>query len=171
MSPIFKKSILFILAFLISTGMFFYYFSSEEKEKTYIEWGVLTCNVSGNSGYFFADDLTMDCVMLTHDGEISCYEGTLSRFGLDVGVTLAKTQVWSILAVAKTPRGEFLNGSYYGADIGASAFVGGGFGLNIGGFERSFVMVPISGYFHSGINVTASLTHLKLKSVEMNFSG
>ena len=170
MSPIFKKIIPFSLAFLIITGMFFYHFSSEEKEKTYIEWGVLTCNVSGNSGYFLADTLTLDCVMLTHDGEISCYVGTLSRFGLDIGATMAKTQVWTILAVAKTPREEFLNGTYYGADIGASAFVGGGIGLNIGGFDRSFVLVPISLYLQSGINVTASLTYLELKSVEMNFS-
>lgn len=170
MSPILRNILLFVVAFLISTGIFFYYFSTAKEEKLYIEWGILTCNVSGNSGYILANELTMDCVMLTHDGKISCYEGTLSRFGLDIGVTLAKTQVWSILAVAKTPRDTFLNGSYLGMDVGASFLVGGGAAMKFGGFDNSFVLVPISLYVQSGINVTTSFTYLDLKSVEMNFS-
>lgn len=169
MSPLFKKTILFVFTVLsVMTGTFLFLSFSKEKE-VYIEWGVLTCNVSSNPGYVFAHELIMDCVMLTHDGKISCYEGKLSRIGVDIGFTMAKTQTWSILALAKTPREKFLDGSYLGADIGASMLIGGGVGVNIGNFEQSFVLVPVSVYVHSGVNFTTSFTHLELKSLDMDF--
>ena len=77
--------------------------------------GVLNCDVSGGIGLIIGSQRTVNC-LFTPDipGPQEGYFGTITKFGLDLGATVAGSLVWAVYA--DTTRGlGFLAGDYAGA--------------------------------------------------------
>jgi len=92
------------------------------------------------------------------------YVGTITKVGLDLGVTGGGQLVWQVLTSTTRRRGV-LAGSYAGASAEASAIVGVGANLLVGGNERSVALQPLSVQGQVGINIAAGVAEIALQFV------
>ena len=61
--------------------------------------GVLSCNVHGGVGWIIGSTKTANCVFRSsHDGWRDYYVGSITRVGIDVGVTNGSKLVWAVFA-------------------------------------------------------------------------
>jgi hypothetical protein len=127
-----------------------------------VELGTLTCDVAGGAGLIFGSSKRLECSFERSGGETEFYSGTISKFGLDIGVTNAAVIVWGVLApTSGLPTGG-IAGNYVG--VGTQATVGVGLGANvlIGGSNRSVALQPVSVSGQEGLNVAAGVAEIKL---------
>ncbi|MDP9137798.1 MAG: DUF992 domain-containing protein [Pseudomonadota bacterium] len=126
--------------------------------------GLLTCHVNGGIGWIIGSTKSADCTFKSsHENGRDRYAGSLTRFGLDLGVTNGATLVWAVVAPTRMHRGS-LSGGYLGA--GAEATIGVGLGANvlIGGFRNSINLLPLSVQGQTGLNIAGGIGSLTLKS-------
>jgi hypothetical protein len=92
------------------------------------------------------------------------YVGTITKLGLDIGVTAAGSLVWAV-HISTTRRRGVLAGSYAGAS--AEATLGAGLGANIlvGGNDRSVALQPLSIQGQVGLNIAAGVAEIALQFV------
>jgi hypothetical protein len=127
-----------------------------------VEIGVLTCSTSGGSGFILGSTKTLYCIF-SRQGRPERYVGTISRFGIDVGMTTQSLIAWAVLApTADVPRGA-LHGDYGG--VSGEATIGVGLGANalVGGSGRAIVLQPISVQAQQGLNLAAGVAALQLR--------
>lgn len=132
--------------------------------ETGVRIGMLTCHVNGGTGWIIGSTKSADCMFKSsHEGWRDRYAGSMTRFGLDLGVTNGATLLWAVFAPGRVKRGS-LAGGYVGA--GAEATVGVGLGANvlIGGFRNSINLQPVSVQGQTGLNVAGGIGALTLKS-------
>jgi hypothetical protein len=125
--------------------------------------GVLSCHVYGGVGWIIGSTKTANCIFRSSQGGWKdYYAGSITRLGIDVGVTNGSQIVWAVFAPGKVQRGS-LAGGYAGA--GAEATVGVGIGANalIGGFQKSINLQPISVQGQTGLNIAGGIGSLRLK--------
>ena len=125
--------------------------------------GVLNCDVSGGVGLIVASKKDMICVFEGAGGRVERYAGTIRKFGLDIGATQAGTIVWAVFAVsAERPAGA-LAGDYVGASGEATAGVGLGANVLVGGLGRSVSLQPVSLSGPTGLNIAVGVADLPLR--------
>jgi hypothetical protein len=127
--------------------------------------GQLTCDISGGVGLVFGSQRTLNCTFTpSGQGPAESYSGTLTKLGVDVGVTSGGAMVWLVYAPTSRPAGA-LSGSYGGAT--AEATVGAGVGANVlvGGSNRTIELQPISLQGQSGLNLAAGVAGIDLRLV------
>ena len=127
--------------------------------------GTLSCDVSGGIGLIVGSQRTMNCVFTpATPGPVEYYTGSITKIGIDIGVTAAAHLVWAVHASTTMWRGA-LTGSYVGAT--AEATVGAGLGANvlIGGNNRTVALQPLSIQGQVGLNVAAGVADLELRYV------
>jgi hypothetical protein len=154
-----KKTMLTLLAAVLSLGIA----AGAAESRTGVRVGVLSCHVYGGVGWIIGSTKTANCVFRSsHGGWKDYYVGSITRVGLDVGVTNRTEIVWAVFAPGKLRRGS-LAGGYAGA--GAEATIGVGVGANalVGGFRRSINLQPISVQGQTGLNIAGGIGALKLK--------
>ncbi len=91
------------------------------------------------------------------------YSGTLTKYGLDLGVSGESIMIWTILgSSSELPEGA-LAGNYAG--VSADAAVGLGVGANalVGGSKNSIVLQPLSVEGQTGINIAVGVAELSLR--------
>jgi hypothetical protein len=127
-----------------------------------VKIGMLTCDISEGFGYIIGSSKSVDCTYHPA-GRKSAehYTGDLGRFGVDVGYTAGAKLVWAVFAPGKV-KAAALEGHYGGAGAEATAIVGPGANVLIGGFRKSIVLQPVSLQGQAGLNVAAGLASLKL---------
>ena len=128
-----------------------------------VEVGVLTCSVRGGTGFIIGSTKDLRCTF-HKPGRDEFYRGTISKFGIDIGVTRQSAIAWAVLApTANIPPGS-LNGNYGG--VSAEATVGLGIGANalIGGSNRGIVLQPLSVQAQEGLNIAAGVAALSLRA-------
>jgi Protein of unknown function (DUF992) len=127
--------------------------------------GQLTCDISGGIGLVFGSQRTLNCTFTPSvPGPLEYYAGTLTKLGVDIGVTDGGGMVWLVYAPTSRPAGA-LSGRYGGA--AAEATVGAGIGANvlIGGSNRTVELQPVSLQGQSGLNVAAGVAGIDLRWV------
>jgi hypothetical protein len=127
--------------------------------------GQLTCDISGGIGLVFGSQRTLNCTFTPSvPGPVEFYAGTLTKLGVDIGVTAGGAMVWLVYAPTSRPAGA-LSGSYGGAT--AEATVGAGVGANvlIGGSNRTIALQPVSLQGQAGLNVAAGVAGIDLRWV------
>ena len=129
-----------------------------------VQAGTLVCDVSGGVGLIVTSQREMACTFTNSRGELEVYTGVIRRFGLDLGATAGGQMVWSVLA----PSGPFargaLAGSYSGASAEATAVVGLGANVLVGGSNRSFALQPLSVQGQAGLNLAVGVADLQLQA-------
>lgn len=129
----------------------------------YIEVGMLTCNVEGGVGFVVGSTREMSCEFSGVDGAPNdLYVGEVNRVGLDIGVTGPSTIVWAVLAPSRDIPVGALGGTYGGVGAQATAGVGLGANIMIGGSQNSFALQPVSVEASTGVNIAAGIAEMEL---------
>lgn len=125
--------------------------------------GTLTCSGSGNVGLIVGSRQRLACQFAPAGGaEPQGYTATITRLGVDVGVTGSTVIIWTVLARAPgVPRGA-LAGRYAGVSGSAALGVGGGANVLVGGSRNSFALQPLSVQAQAGVNLAAGVAGLRL---------
>ena len=80
-----------------------------------IKAGVLTCDVSEGMGYIIGSQKLLSCSFAPEGaGRHEDYDGSITKFGLDLGLTRGGFMVWSVFTNTVAGPG-FLAGDYVGA--------------------------------------------------------
>lgn len=131
------------------------------------EVGLLGCSSDGNTGFIIGSSEDLVCDFTPADGgPVERYKATLDTFGLDVGVTGRTVMSWAVVAAGDGGyQPSALAGTYVGASADASAVVGGGANILVGGADNSYSLQPVSVQAQEGINAAIGVTKFTLEAV------
>ena len=128
-----------------------------------VKAGVLTCNVAGGFGFVFGSSRSVNCTFApTGGGPPQQYVGSIDKFGVDIGFTRGGVLIWAVLAPTTSPAPGALAGSYGGVTASATAVVGAGANLLVGGTGNAISLQPLSIEGTTGLNVAAGVAALTL---------
>jgi hypothetical protein len=124
-----------------------------------VQVGQLTCDISGGIGLVFGSQRTLNCTFTpSGPSPVEFYAGTLTKLGIDIGVTNGGAMVWLVYAPTSRPAGA-LSGSYGGAAAEATVV---GANVLVGGSNRTVELQPVSLQGQSGLNVAAGVAGIDL---------
>lgn len=126
--------------------------------------GYLNCNVAGGVGFVFGSSRTLNCLFTRTDGTGERYEGTIRRFGVDIGFTRESTIVWMVFAPGSITPGA-LAGEYAGAAAQGTVGVGVGANVLLGGSSNQITLQPVSVEGSVGLNAAAGVAAVSLRKV------
>jgi hypothetical protein len=131
-----------------------------------VRTGVLECEIAPGIGLIVTSSKALSCVYRSGDRRPVFYTGTVSRYGLDVGMTGKGRFIWGVFAAGRVQRHYALAGDYLGA--GAGATLGGGLNANalVGGNINSITLQPLSINVQTGLNLSAGVGTLRLEPAE-----
>lgn len=130
-----------------------------------VQAGSLTCDVSAGIGLIIGSQRNVSCTFTpAQPGPIEYYTGTISKLGVDLGVTTGGVMVWAVWAPTNRPAGA-LAGAYAGAAAEASVIAGLGANALIGGNNRTIALQPFSIQGQVGLNIAAGVAGLNLSYV------
>ncbi len=125
--------------------------------------GVLTCGVKGGMSFVFGSSRELRCVFNNNpneDGER--YEGSIQKYGLDLGYTGNALMTWTVLAPSRGVAAAALSGRYYGVAADASAGIGGGANVLVGGSNNTISLQPVSVQGQTGLNAAVAVAEVEL---------
>jgi hypothetical protein len=127
-----------------------------------VKAGLLTCNVASGFGFIFGSSKAVNCTFSPPGGPPQHYVGSIDKFGVDIGYTASGVLVWTVLAPTTNPGPGALSGSYGGATASATAVVGVGANVLVGGSGNTISLQPLSIEGNTGLNVAAGVAALTL---------
>jgi hypothetical protein len=130
-----------------------------------VKVGTLTCNVAGGMGFVFGSSKDLACSYAPTKAAAEHYEGTISKWGLDVGYTGKGKLVWAVFAPSSDVRPGAIQGEYAGATAQANVGLGLGANVLVGGLDKSIALQPLSVEGSTGLNVAAGIGSISLKHV------
>lgn len=128
--------------------------------------GELRCDVAAGFGFVVGSQKALNCTFVPSvPGPAEYYTGTLTKLGVDVGVTAGGVMVWLVFAPTGRRAGS-LAGSYGGAAAEASLGAGAGANVLIGGSDRTNQLQPLSVQGETGLNLAAGVAGIDLHWVK-----
>jgi Protein of unknown function (DUF992) len=128
-----------------------------------IRAGVLTCDVSGGMGFIIGSQKAVSCVYApAQGGPQQVYDGSISKFGLDIGATSSGVMVWGVFTDSVAGSG-FLAGDYFGASGEVTIAAGLGANVLVGGSNRTIALQPVSVESSVGLNFAVGVAELQLR--------
>jgi hypothetical protein len=154
----FRKLIIAAIALLAASVVF------EPAAAQRTRAGVLGCDVSGGIGLIIGSQRRLVCTFTPDGGgPQEVYHGTISRFGLDLGITAGGSMVWGVFSEFVGPRPGSLAGDYIGATGEATVAVGLGANVLVGGSNRQIALQPLSVGAQVGLNLAVGVAELQLR--------
>ena len=138
--------------------------SAPAQAQNSVQSGSLTCDVSAGIGFIIGSQRSVNCTFQPNAGPPEYYSGTISKLGVDIGVTGGGVMVWLVFAPTNRPIGA-LSGTYVGGAADASVIVGAGANALVGGSNRTVALQPLSVQGQVGLNVAAGVAGLDLRFV------
>ncbi len=127
-----------------------------------VKLGVLTCDVSAGIGFIIGSHKSVSCSFVPEgSGRREDYDGDITKWGLDIGVTQGGVMIWAVFANTIAGPG-FLAGDYYGATGEVTIAAGLGANVLIGGSNRSVALQPLSVSGQLGLNLAVGVAALHL---------
>lgn len=126
--------------------------------------GSLNCSVAGGVGFVFGSSRTLNCLFTRTDGVGERYEGTIRRYGVDIGFTRESTIVWGVFAPGSIASGA-LAGEYAGPTAQGTVGVGVGANVLLGGSSNQITLQPVSVEGSVGLNAAAGVAAVSLRKV------
>lgn len=143
--------------------------ASAEAQRAGIELGLLDCVVDGGVGFVVGSNKNVSCTYKPADASLApeSYFGAIRKFGLDIGATDDAVLQWAVLG----PNGNIyapgaLAGDYVGASTEATAVVGVGANVLVGGSQQAFTLQPVSVQAQTGLNLAIGISDFRLRSAE-----
>ena len=134
------------------------------QSKPGVNIGSLTCNVAGGVGFIFGSSKEMSCLFTKANGRTERYLGTVNKYGVDIGFTKEAHMVWLVFAPGQINKGA-IAGQYVGATASATAGVGVGANVLVGGSDKSITLQPVSVEGNVGLNVAAGIGDINLRAI------
>lgn len=132
--------------------------------ETRVQVGRLSCDVEGGVGLILGSQKDMECTFTREGYAPEHYSGSISKLGLDIGVTEGARIEWLVFAAAETRvNSRALAGNYFGGSSEATLGVGLGANWLIGGSRRGFALQPWSVQAQTGLNLSLALAGLTLR--------
>jgi hypothetical protein len=127
-----------------------------------VQIGTLTCSLSSSIGLVFGSQRNVSCMFRGVSGEPDePYTGTMTRVGLDVGLTTGSVIIWTVFADASRNKG-MLTGTYTGASAEMSIAAGLGANVLVGGSKHTLALQPLSIQGQIGLDIAAGVGSLDL---------
>src|SRR5271169_1435835 len=127
-----------------------------------VQVGTLTCSLSVGIGLIVGSQRNVSCLFRGVPGEPDdAYTGTMTRVGLDVGLTAGSMIIWTVLANTNRYKG-MLTGTYTGASAEMSVAAGLGANVLVGGSNRTVALQPLSVQGQVGLDIAAGIGALEL---------
>lgn len=127
-----------------------------------VKIGSLNCSVAGGIGLILGSSKGMNCIFHPVGGEPEDYTGSVTKLGIDIGITGATYIAWAVFAPGRLDRGA-LEGSYSGASAEVSLGLGLGANVLIGGSRKSIALQPLSVQGQTGLNIAAGIARMDLE--------
>ncbi len=124
--------------------------------------GVLRCHVQGSEGFVLGSVQEARCVFKSENGRRENYAARMSHIGVDVGVVNHAVLVWAVFAPSDI-RHRALAGEYVGASAHATAGIGGGANVLVGGNGSTISLQPLSLQHETGVAAGAGASRLELR--------
>lgn len=128
-----------------------------------VKIGTLSCHEASGWGFIFGSSHEVRCVFTGGD-RTERYEGSISKFGVDVGYQQSAVLIWAVIAPNDVHDRGALDGHYGGATAEGSFGVGLGANVLVGGSTKSIALQPLSIEGATGLNVAAGIGELTLHS-------
>jgi Protein of unknown function (DUF992) len=126
-----------------------------------VQVGTLECSLSASIGLLVGSQKNVNCNFKADNGPPEAYTGTMTRIGLDVGVTGGGAIIWAVFADTNRYSG-MLTGTYAGATAEMSVAAGLGANVLVGGSNRTVALQPLSVQGQVGLNIAAGIGALEL---------
>jgi hypothetical protein len=125
--------------------------------------GELTCGIKGGISFGIGSTRELRCVFRTGpDDPGQRYEGTIEKFGLDIGITNNALLAWTVFAPTSRIDVGALAGRYVGVSADASVGVGGGANVLVGGSSNTISLQPVSVQGQTGLNAAVAVSSVQL---------
>jgi hypothetical protein len=125
--------------------------------------GTLSCDVSAGVGLIIFQRQDLNCTFKpARGGSVSRYVGHIADYGVALGGVTEGYLVWGVIARTRGVAPGSLAGTYAGVGAQASAGLGAGVNVLVGGSGRAFSLQPLSVQGQIGVNVAAGITSLTL---------
>lgn len=132
--------------------------------QTKVAIGTLTCRGGEGVGLILGSRKFYDCSFAPNaTAQRDDYRATVTKIGVDIGITGRTTMVWTVLAATNDYRRGMLLGNYAGAAADAAIGVGGGAKVLVGGSQDSIVLQPLSIQGQTGINLAVGVAGMTLR--------
>jgi hypothetical protein len=127
--------------------------------------GTLSCDVSAGIGLILVQKQSMSCTFTPdRGGPVSHYSGQITEYGVALGAVEKGHLVWGVIAATQGMASGALAGTYAGVGAEATAGVGLGANVLVGGSGRAFSLQPLSIEGQVGVNIAGGVTTLTLAS-------
>jgi Protein of unknown function (DUF992) len=126
-----------------------------------VQAGSLECSMSSSIGLIVASQRNIACNYKPNGGPPEAYVGTMTRVGLDVGITGGGAIIWAVFSGTNRYVG-MLAGTYVGASAEMTVAAGLGANVLVGGSNRSVALQPLSVQGQVGLNIAAGVSSLEL---------
>ena len=148
---------------LISGVVALFTVATAEGQTAKVRAGTLTCKGKGSVGLIIGSKERLNCTYAPAGNRPSRqFTGTVTRFGLDIGIKGKSVIVWTVLGSTTALPSESLGGTFVGAAADASLGLGGGAKVLVGGNNKSVVLQPLSVQAQTGVNLAVGISGLKL---------
>lgn len=132
--------------------------------QTKVAIGTLTCRGGEGVGLIIGSRKTYECSFAPNaTAQRDYYRATVTKIGVDIGITGRTTMVWTVLAATNDYRQGMLLGNYAGAAADAAIGIGGGAKVLVGGSRESIVLQPISVQGQTGVNLAVGVAGMTLR--------
>lgn len=139
--------------------------TAQAQRPVWEQTGTLNCDVSAGFGFIVGSQRQVNCLFTpSYPAPPEQYVGTITKIGLDIGVTAGGSLVWAV-HMSTTRRRGVLAGSYAGASAEASLGPGLGANVLVGGNDRSVALQPLSVQGQIGVNIAAGIAEIALQFV------
>jgi hypothetical protein len=132
-----------------------------DAQRDRVQVGSLECSLSSSIGLVVASQRNVACNYKPDGGPPEAYVGTMTRVGLDVGITGGGAIIWAVFSGTNRYVG-MLAGTYVGASAEATIAAGLGANVLVGGSNRSVALQPLSVQGQVGLNIAAGVSSLEL---------
>ena len=148
-------------AALVAAGVLALIWAPAKAQPRRVQVGQLTCSLSSSIGMIVGSQRNVNCIFHTDGMADESYTGTMTRVGLDIGVTTGGAILWGVFADTNRYAG-MLTGTYAGASAEASIAAGLGANVLVGGSNRTVALQPLSVQGQVGLNIGAGIGALEL---------
>ena len=132
-----------------------------------VKVGLLKCNVGGGWGFVFGASKDVKCVFTPEGGKPSeRYTGSIDKYGVDIGYTEAGVIPWAVLVPSSDVSPGALTGTYGAATARATAGIGLGANVLVGGGDNSISPRPVGISGQKGLNVAGGIGAVSLEAVK-----
>lgn len=141
-------------------------FASANAQQQHVQAGVLECHGGPNVSYVVGSTADLECVFRSNTGAPpEPYIAHVRRFGLDLSATSATGLAWIVSAPSYRLGRGALAGHFGGVGANATAGVGIGANLLVGGSDNSISLQPLSLQGQTGFSAVAGILDVDLRPV------